>query len=110
MFLFLILGCPPPDDPDTGMDTAVEFIPAPSSRCDCHPQHVEEWEGSAMHAASSPTFLAFEMLMNRASNGAFAHGSGTPNENFLFWLSCSICCVARPVTDNRGEWWDFQSS
>ena len=82
MLIFLIFGCPPPDDPDTGMDTAVEFIPAVSSCVDCHPQHVEEWEGSAMHAASSPTFAAFEMLMNRASNGAFAHGSGTPNENF----------------------------
>lgn len=96
MLIFLIFGCPPPDDPDTGMDTAVEFIPAVSSCVDCHPQHVEEWEGSAMHAASSPTFAAFEMLMNRASNGAFAHGSGTPNENF-----CSGCHVPSAVLQDQ---------
>ena len=92
MWLFLLLACEP-EKPDTGID---EFIPAASSCMDCHPQHGKEWEGSAMHAASSPTFAAFEMMMNRASNGAFAHGSGTPNENF-----CSGCHIPSAVIQQQ---------
>jgi len=94
MLPLLLLACEP-EKPDTGpTPTVAESIEVPSATSckDCHTQHYQEWQGSAMHGASSPTFSAFEMLMNRASNGSFAHGSGTANENF-----CSACHIPSSV-------------
>lgn len=95
-----LMGCPDPkpqEPTDTAPDTGVQqhdavTFQAPESCQDCHPVQYEEWQGSAMHAASSPTFAAFELAMNRITNGAFAHGSGTPNENF-----CSGCHIPNAV-------------
>ena len=99
----LLTACPNPEPKPTPVkDTAVEPSGDPSSEAhlfenpsecqDCHPVQFEEWQGSAMHAASSPTFAAFELAMNRITNGAFAHGSGTPNVNF-----CSGCHIPNAV-------------
>ena len=96
----------PTEDTDTAIDTAVEEdglrFESPESCQSCHPVQFEEWQGSAMHAASSPTFSAFELAMNRITNGAFAHGSGTPNENF-----CSGCHIPNAVLGN--EFPDFEN-
>ena len=92
-----MMGCDPKpqdtDDPVIDTDTSNALLFESPAECqDCHPVQFEEWEGSAMHAASSPTFAAFELAMNRITNGAFAHGSGTPNENF-----CSGCHIPNAV-------------
>ncbi len=96
--LSLLTACPDPKPQDpVDTSTPVEepeplVFESPASCQDCHPVQYEEWQGSAMHAASSPTFAAFELAMNRITNGAFAHGSGTPNENF-----CSGCHIPNAV-------------
>ena len=99
VILLLFMACEPePEDTSSAHNDTqepiedVETVPSAQGCADCHPQHVTEWKGSAMHAASSPTFASFEMLMNRAANGAFAHGSGTPLENF-----CSGCHIPAAV-------------
>ena len=103
-FSLLLMACPPPIKPDTSVDTNQQTEPAaetisftsPQECQECHPIQFEEWQGSAMHAASSPTFAAFELVMNRITNGAFAHGSGTANENF-----CSGCHIPNAVLEER---------
>lgn len=92
----LFVACPDPK-PQESEDTSIEepvglTFESPVTCQECHPVQYEEWQGSAMHAASSPTFAAFELAMNRITNGAFAHGSGTPNENF-----CSGCHIPNAV-------------
>lgn len=95
----LLAGCPggptpntdkqrPNDSGDSGTHpTSVDLESADSCQ-GCHPVQHAEWAGSAMHMAPSPTFAAFEIAMNRASGGAFAHGSGTANEDF-----CNVCHI-----------------
>ena len=111
LLMVLLSACPdpkPPNPTDTSVDTDTDdtnegneenealAFETPVSCQDCHPVQYEEWQGSAMHAASSPTFAAFELAMNRITNGAFAHGSGTPNENF-----CSGCHIPNAVLGNE---------
>jgi len=86
--LIWLVGCPgtPEKVPDTDAPEAEVVIESASTCEGCHELQVAEWKGSAMHMAASPTFAAFEVAMNRASGGAFAHGSGTANEDF-----CNVC-------------------
>ena len=71
-----MMGCDPKpqdtDDPIIDTDTSDALLFESPAECqDCHPVQFEEWEGSAMHAASGTTFAAFELAMNRITNGAF---------------------------------------
>lgn len=54
-----------------------------------------------MMRAASPTFAAFEIAVNRASGGAFAHGSGTANEDL-----CNGCHIPVAVAENQPEIFD----
>lgn len=93
MGVALLMGCPDKqptiDTVDTGITEDTGMVYTSAEDCEsCHSLQYEEWAGSAMHMAASPTYAAFEIAMNRASNGSFAHGSGTGNENF-----CNSCHV-----------------
>lgn len=51
----------------------------------CHPRHFKEWQGSIMHyAAISPVFNAFELTMQKLTEGAFAADGETEN----FCIGC----------------------
>ena len=100
------LGCPgdpkpsPTPGPDPRPDTAETGAPPPAFAsaedcAACHPMQAEEWRGSMMHAAGSPTFAAFEIAVNRATGGIFAHGSGTAAEGF-----CAGCHLPVGVRDD----------
>lgn len=97
LFVLACDSCQDPPDPIKDKETTEVLIFKDQLECkECHSIQFEEWEGSAMHAASSPTFSAFELVMNRISDGAFAHGSGTESENF-----CSGCHIPNAVLGNE---------
>ena len=66
----------------------------------CHPVQFQEWQGSVMHYAGvSPTFNAFELAINRLTNGSTRPDGA--NANF-----CSEC--HSPTAIFAGEVPDYQ--
>ena len=73
---------------DTGDDTIGQDDPpdsrakfdSPLNCAGCHPKHHEEWQGSVMHyAAESPVFNAFELTVQKLTDGLFANNGQHAN-------------------------------
>ncbi|MCH8829223.1 MAG: hypothetical protein IID45_06555, partial [Planctomycetes bacterium] len=64
---------------------AVARFDTPQTCGACHPTHFKEWQGSIMHyAAESPVFNAFELIINKLTQGEFAANGAEPN----FCIGC----------------------
>jgi hypothetical protein len=73
------------DDGDGGADPGVLKFEDPANCSVCHPKHFTEWQGSIMHyAAVSPVFNAFELTMQKLTEGGFAPNGVNPN----FCIEC----------------------
>lgn len=78
---------------------AGEDFASPEVCGSCHPRQYAEWKSSShAYAAVSPTFNTFEMVVQRATNGAFADNGRQPN-------FCNKCHT--PIGDALGEFSDY---
>lgn len=84
---------------DDETSVAARVFDDPQNCAACHPKHFKEWQGSIMHyAAESPVFNAFELIIRKITDGAFAPNGSEPN----FCIQCHS-----PTAVFNGELPDF---
>lgn len=86
----VLYGCDTPEltfptDAPEAVGSVVARFDDPQTCGACHPKHLEEWRGSVMHyAAVSPVFNAFELTIQKLTDGAVAPNGEQPN----FCIEC----------------------